>query len=101
MSAVNPVLLFCSVPSLFFSNPTIHLSLNSDGHGLLEWRVGVGEDAGAVVLLPLLPPLVPLLLRLLLLQLLPRRAPRRPPRRSLRLGSWTLFTRRCRSYRLL
>ena len=59
--------------SVSHNNPlSLSLSLSSDG--LLKWRVGVGEGAGAVVLLPLLPPVVPLLLRLLLLQLLPRRA---------------------------
>jgi hypothetical protein len=79
-----------SVGSVQSHPNSLSLSLS---HGLLEWRrVDVGKDAGAVVLLPLLPPVVPLLLRLLLLQLLPRRAPRRPPRRRLRLGSWA---RRC------
>ncbi|CAN6244663.1 unnamed protein product [Urochloa humidicola] len=75
----------CSVRSLQF-HPNYSLSLLSSD-GLLEWRVSVGEGAGALVLLPLLPPVVPLLLRLLLLQLLPRRG---APHFRLRLGSRAL-----------
>lgn len=72
---LGSVLFRYSFPTRLGDYTSLSLSLGTSD-GLLEWRDGVGEDTGAVVLLPLLPPLVPLLLRLLLLQLLPRRAPR-------------------------